>query len=87
VIKKLEMGMETVNGKAFHTMSYELESESSFWGTRSKSDAVLYLHFPQDFERSHRFVGFLVQRNYTRGTFGKGSLDEIRPLLKSLQIK
>jgi len=78
----------TIGDKKLYLMSYRTSALSQ-GPTRQKviADSVLYLFFPPDFKESHFFYCFLMTHSFAEGTFEKGDLTPVIPVINSLQIK
>ena len=77
-----------IGDKKIYFMSY-ITSGWSKGPTRQRwiSDSVLYLFFPADFKEKYYFYCFQLGHLFMQGSFEKGDLTPIIPVINSLQIK
>lgn len=81
-VKLLRAAMDSVQieGKTYYCLSYGTSMG------RAASESILYLYFPPEFPREKEFFGFLISESYVAGSiFASKDLEQIRPLMQSLQ--
>jgi hypothetical protein len=87
-VKVLGTGTRTVAGKDVHFMSVTKSARHPTTRSLVGGAAMLYLHFPADFEKRGAFYGFrITQEGEGSPTLGAGDLSRLDDLVRSFEAR
>lgn len=68
-----------IEGKTYYRLAYSVDLG------KTGATSILHLYFPPEFPRTKEFFGFLIVEASVRSMFTSEDLEQIKPLMRSLQ--